>query len=661
MPDYGKAAFDLASKNNNQIIDLSTNKAEKTYVDTELTKKTSKTYVDQQITNIGNASPKGTYATLSDLQAAFPAGTTGIYVVTADGKWYYWNGTAWTAGGVYQATGVADGSVKVTSTNFLVESNVGNNLVSAQIFKTSGYYQTDGSWVSDSNYFSIVDYIPVQQNVKYSNNFYSVRGYDVNGNVTFAQSNNKAPITFTDGVTVKIRPNFKVADTNTSAAYVYKVGYIANDLLLNNGNIPDGLITGSKIPDKALSIDKLNDDVQKYFPSSISNWETGYIGSTGTLTPSNNNVRTKNYIYLKSGTKISLKDSSFTFKVISYNYANGVYTFITRTDILTTYTIPSDGYYKFQVQKSDLTDISDVNTTGQLLVVSTDSLLATKKQLDESLASFKPNDIKVNPYPTEKFMHISCDDFLTPFKDLTTNANTYTSIFDNAVFGFLKSQHDKYGMVFSAYCFYESTDATFNLSQVPNKFSKEFRDNSHWLKFGFHSRNGNKNYATATAADAKTDYDLIITELIRITGSYKCIDRLPRLQNYAGSLDAVTAMKNTKPAIVGLLTAEDTRTNYYHNADQTNYLLAHDRLYDNNTKLLFFSTDIRLDTDSTPKTTLETRETDSNFSDRMNDLVIFIHDDGLIKSSYWQRVTDCLEYAIENGYRFDFPMNVTMR
>ncbi|UZQ85068.1 hypothetical protein ODU73_002169 [Thermoclostridium stercorarium] len=45
------------------------------------------------------------------LQTAYPNGTTGIFVVTDDGKWYYWNGSAWTAGGIYQATGIADGSV----------------------------------------------------------------------------------------------------------------------------------------------------------------------------------------------------------------------------------------------------------------------------------------------------------------------------------------------------------------------------------------------------------------------------------------------------------------------------------------------------------------------------------------------------------------------
>ena len=77
----------------------------------DLNQKADTTYVNQQIGNIGNSSPKGTYATLTALQTAFPSGTTGIYVVTADGKWYYWNGTTWTAGGIYQSTGISDGSV----------------------------------------------------------------------------------------------------------------------------------------------------------------------------------------------------------------------------------------------------------------------------------------------------------------------------------------------------------------------------------------------------------------------------------------------------------------------------------------------------------------------------------------------------------------------
>lgn len=60
-----------------------------------------------------SGSPKGVYATLSALQAAYPTGAEGIYVVQADGHWYYWNGNAWTDGGVYQATQIEDGSVTI--------------------------------------------------------------------------------------------------------------------------------------------------------------------------------------------------------------------------------------------------------------------------------------------------------------------------------------------------------------------------------------------------------------------------------------------------------------------------------------------------------------------------------------------------------------------
>ena len=38
--------------------------------------------------------------------------TSKIYVLTTDGKWYYYNESNWVAGGVYQATGLSDNQVK---------------------------------------------------------------------------------------------------------------------------------------------------------------------------------------------------------------------------------------------------------------------------------------------------------------------------------------------------------------------------------------------------------------------------------------------------------------------------------------------------------------------------------------------------------------------
>lgn len=61
---------------------------------------------ETQIQSLASGSPKGVYETLVALETAKPTGDTSIYLVTADGYWYYWNGLAWTDGGAYQATTV---------------------------------------------------------------------------------------------------------------------------------------------------------------------------------------------------------------------------------------------------------------------------------------------------------------------------------------------------------------------------------------------------------------------------------------------------------------------------------------------------------------------------------------------------------------------------
>ena len=73
---------------------------------------------------MASGSPKGVYATLALLQAAYPTGTTGAYLVTADGKWYYWSATAWVVGGTYQSTGVAKGSIQATDLSTLLKGDL---------------------------------------------------------------------------------------------------------------------------------------------------------------------------------------------------------------------------------------------------------------------------------------------------------------------------------------------------------------------------------------------------------------------------------------------------------------------------------------------------------------------------------------------------------
>ena len=65
---------------------------------------------DLLIASLASGSPKGTYPTLGDLAVAFPSGDPGIYVVSGDGHWYYWSGSAWTDGGAYLVSEISDGT-----------------------------------------------------------------------------------------------------------------------------------------------------------------------------------------------------------------------------------------------------------------------------------------------------------------------------------------------------------------------------------------------------------------------------------------------------------------------------------------------------------------------------------------------------------------------
>ena len=76
--------------------------------------------IDQRLTASDNdlQAQINALASGSPLVASSTAGMTDhtkIYVNTSNGHWYYWNGSAWTDGGVYQSTGIGENSVGTSS------------------------------------------------------------------------------------------------------------------------------------------------------------------------------------------------------------------------------------------------------------------------------------------------------------------------------------------------------------------------------------------------------------------------------------------------------------------------------------------------------------------------------------------------------------------
>jgi hypothetical protein len=102
-----------------------------------------------ELASVASGSPRGFFTTLAALQAAYPTGTTGSWLVNADQKLYFWNGSAWTASIVYNAAVLPDGSVDYAKTDFIT---TGKNLFDADGVTINGLDSTLGIALPDSQW-----------------------------------------------------------------------------------------------------------------------------------------------------------------------------------------------------------------------------------------------------------------------------------------------------------------------------------------------------------------------------------------------------------------------------------------------------------------------------------------------------------------------------
>lgn len=98
-----------SNKFRTDINSLDRNKADRLELQSEISN------INQNISSISKGNPSGVFATLAALKSAFPNGNQNIYVVTADGKWYYWSGNDWISGGIYQGEIANAENVEITN------------------------------------------------------------------------------------------------------------------------------------------------------------------------------------------------------------------------------------------------------------------------------------------------------------------------------------------------------------------------------------------------------------------------------------------------------------------------------------------------------------------------------------------------------------------
>ena len=296
---------------------------------------------------------------------------------------------------------------------------------------------------------------------------------------------------------------------------------------------------------------------------------------------------------------------------------------------------------------------------------------------NESISSVKLN-------VSDKMIHFSFDDTISSLRDLTEKSDTYSSVFQQPFFKVLKELHETYGAVFSCYCFYQilnSSDSSivdFSLEDVTDAYAEEFTANADWLKFGYHSLNGSMNYGSATdSEEVKTAYNNFITQIVRITGSVKCIDLVVRLQNFAGSKVACQAMRDCACGIIGFLAgdyAEAGKTlpvsfadyyvsGYYLATPAKTFLAHHGRYFDAEEQLYFYPSCLRLDniTSANVPTYMNYFNTIDSYG-RSSNLIMYCHENQMFKNGscnadYKKRMAAVCDWGVANDYIFGFPMN----
>lgn len=316
--------------------------------------KADKNYVDTQIQSVASGSPKGIFATLADLQTAFPTGSTNIYVVVADGKWYYWNGLgSWAAGGIYQATGILLRSISFEKTAFIKIGST--NLFNKSTITIDKYVSPDNGNLGTLSGFFVSDFIPVDPSTQYIINVarhYAI--YDQNKtyisgatpaspytNVAFTTPANAAYIRFSSNYSVSAVDSARVNKGNT--VLPYDEYYLSADEIkpklkskqVKNEHIDDNTIAKEKlsfiVPEAVPGKNKFN--VATITAGKYVNWLSGSIDTNASYDASD-------YIAVKASTTYTRKVNSH----IAFYDANKVYISGLQVSGLT-FTTPANAAY----------------------------------------------------------------------------------------------------------------------------------------------------------------------------------------------------------------------------------------------------------------------------------------------------------------------------
>lgn len=223
------------------------NKAEKSEV-IAVTNKV--TVLDAKVNSQASGSPKGVYATAAALKAALPTGNSNIYVVTEDGKWYFWNGTAWTAGGIYTASTFTDDELyrMLKLPNPMIKKNATNGIVNGDFSNgLTGWSAPNGTLTT-------------------SNNTAFLKG---DGLAVYPQMRRNTNFTYNLGDKIYVRADCKVTNSRATSIRYFLTAGAMTTLIKEAVNAPIANVTYSNSVIMEPTSGGLTSDVVHVFVSSL--------------------------------------------------------------------------------------------------------------------------------------------------------------------------------------------------------------------------------------------------------------------------------------------------------------------------------------------------------------------------------------------------------
>lgn len=321
-----------------------------------------------------------------------------IYLNTGDGYWYYWNGSAFVQGGLYNSD-ATDSAIKWYINDLASD---GNNEINPFTCAKGSLTTSDGSFVSGGNTYWVTDYIPMDvSQIPVSGNYWNYCAFLYEDapvamyKVIFYDSDKvKAGAITTSANNVQLNTNshpeiedfaycriqFKTDTVAWDDRYKVRMSTYTNNLYngsagqldtsrytaVDNAGIKKGTIESSRLSSNLYTASKYTMMQQSIMPFNLTDFGYGTIETaTGLTTTNATRVSTNQIIRIPAGTSITL-NNDWTCLAFSYTDAN-VYVGRFYQNWGSSIYFPTDINVRFVFKNDTLGTINDLDSVKNLM------------------------------------------------------------------------------------------------------------------------------------------------------------------------------------------------------------------------------------------------------------------------------------------------------